>query len=196
MMKAIYLVRNTVLILLLFIIGGHESWVVAGEQQTLTALDQFKQMPIEDQIIHLVAIGLPGIVAVLGVIAFIRAIRTLFYMEKWQGFALSIGLSSIVGPACQYALMDFVNQITNIGYTDKSIVSAAIITPIAVMLTYDGLKGLLAYGYSKTNAPIFKALYFWLSPRPLKVRNDGAVIQQDPESSLTRFMNNETDDTQ
>ena len=126
------------------------------------------------------AIGPQGLFAVLGSIAVMRVIRARFYMTKTQAFIAAPVVSALIGAGCMYFMTD--------NPTTKSILGGAFVTIIATMLAYDLIKIALTVLYAKTKWDVFRFIFFFVSPKPVKIEKDNKVIEVPASATLTQFM--------
>jgi len=137
---------------------------------------------IEQDILHklLEAVGVSGIFAVCGSIALMRIIRMRFYLTKRSAFIVAPIVSALVGAASVY----FIDNHSDL----KHVLGGAFITVIAVMVAYDILKAALAILYQKTKWEVFRVLFFFISPKPVRYSENGADVEVAPSETLTKFM--------
>ena len=124
-------------------------------------------------------IGTHGIVAIVGTIFMVRAVRALWYLDKQQSFIANIIIASVIGAASVYFYAEI--------HDAKAIIGGAVMTPITSMVAYEIIKFLLGFAYEKTKIETLRALFFFLSPKPIKTKVNGMTEEIPPHSELTRI---------
>jgi len=141
---------------------------MSQEQVALSHVDQMLNM-----------VGSHGIFAIIGSIVVIRALRALWYMEKRESFVLSVFVSALIGAGSVY----FYAEIHDL----RAILGGAFMTPIGSMIAYEVIKWAIAALYEKTGMETLRALFFFLSPKPMRHKKDGIRWETPPHSDLTRL---------
>lgn len=126
-------------------------------------------------------IGLHGVFAVLGAIAVLRMIRAGLWLSKKQSFIAAPIVAGLLGSGAVYFIAD-INAI-------KPILGGAFINIIATMIAYDVIKITLVLLYQWTKWKAFNFIYFFISPKPMKIKNGhGEKEIIIPPDTLTKFM--------
>ena len=136
-----------------------------------------------DQLMQL--FGVHGVFAMLATIFLVRLIGQTWYLER-RGMVVSMLITgSIVGSLCVYYLTDLS------GF--KNISGGAFMTVLGAPMLYHTLKWVTALAYEKTKLKTFSAMYFFLTPKPIKLlRKNGSgvkeVVYEPPHEGLTQMM--------
>ena len=135
-----------------------------------------------DQIITLV--GVHGFFAMLASIMTVRFITIGWNPGKRVKIICMVICSSALGAACVYYFTDAV--------TFKALSSGAFVCVFGTPMLYELLKFITTLAYEKTKLNTFKAMYFFLTPKPLKIvrKQDGkkTVVYEPPHEDLTQMM--------
>lgn len=135
-----------------------------------------------DQIIQLV--GVHGFFAMLATIMTVRFISLGWYLEKRDMILSMVISSSIIGSLCVYYFTDFTDL--------KHLSGGAFMTIFGTPMLYHFLKFVTALAYEKTKLKTFAAIYFFLTPKPIKVvkkQGDKKIVEYEPpHAELTQMM--------
>ena len=127
-------------------------------------------------------IGPHGIFAIIGSIFMVRLIRVLWYLDKRQSFQVTLITSAFMGAASAY----FSAEAVTVKYVAGGSFMALVGTPIVFAILTWGI----GFAYAHLKWEILVRLYFFLSPRPMKVKKGGIVQVVDPDEGLTQFFDN------
>ena len=135
-----------------------------------------------DQIIQLV--GVHGFFAMLATIVTVRFIGIGWYLEK-RGMIVSMAASgAVLGALSVYYFTDLT------GF--KNLSGGSFMAVFGTPMLYHLLKFLTSLAYEKTKYKTFAAIYFFLTPKPIKVvRKEGngkKVCYEPPHSELTQML--------
>ena len=137
-----------------------------------------------DQLMQL--FGVHGVFAMLATIFLVRLIGLTFYLERRSMVISMLITGSIVGSLCVYYLADLEANFKNIS-------GGAFMTVLGAPMLYHTLKWVTALAYEKTKLKTFSAMYFFLTPKPIKLlRKNGSgvkeVVYEPPHEGLTQMM--------
>ena len=124
-------------------------------------------------------IGPEGLLAIAGTIVTVRTIRALWYLDKKASFVINLVVASLIGAGFVYFFKDMA--------TVKAVLGGAFMTAIGSQIAYEGLKWFLAITYEKTGLESLRALFFFLSPKPIKTKVNGMTQETPPHEALTVF---------
>ena len=130
-----------------------------------------------DQILQM--IGPHGIFAIIGTILLVRMVRVLWYLDQKQSLCANLLIGSFIGACAVY----FFTELSGI----KCLLGGAFMTVIGSIIAYELSKFALGFLYEKTGIETFRALFFFLSPKPIKAKREGKEIIHPPHSELTRI---------
>lgn len=123
-------------------------------------------------------IGPHGLYAILGAIFVFRVIRVGFYLDKQESIIGGCLTSAVIGSLTTYFYVD--------GATVKEIAGGAVMTIIGTIVVYEASKAVLALLYGWLGWSVFIHLYYFLCPRPVKVKREGKEIKVQ-NHGLTEF---------
>jgi len=126
------------------------------------------------------AVGPHGLFAILGTMALVRVIMAGRYLAGAQAFLVMGVIASVIGMGSVYWLAN-VDSI-------KAILGGAFITPIGTLITVETLKALFGSLYIHTGKEVFRALFFLVSPKPIKRKQGNTVVKIPPHPTMTQFM--------
>lgn len=114
-------------------------------------------------------IGPHGLFAIIGTIFFMRFIASLTYFGKAVLFVLTLGVAGVFGGLSVYYTME--------APSPKQIQAGAFITAVASPVAYElsklGLRAMIALNYGKPLEEVFIAAYWFLSPKPIELKQKG-----------------------
>jgi len=148
-------------------------WAGANEK---IAQDQFTKI--------LEMIGPHGVFAIVGTIIMVRFIRVLWYLDRKDAFITTLVTAAIFGTGSSYFAID--------DATVKQILGGGFFAMVAAIPTFIAIKMALTWSYQKTGAEILRVMFFFISPRPLKIKKAGGkkgeTIKVPPNPTLTQLM--------
>ena len=156
------------IVVLAYIVTGSDAWAADPEQMAIDRTNQLLDM-----------IGPHGIFAIIGSIIMVRLVRVLWYLDKRQSFFVTLVVSAFIGAASAYF-------VTN-DATVKHVAGGAFMALVGTPITFAVLTWGIGFAYAHLKWEILVRLYFFLSPRPMKVKKGGIVHQIDPDEGLTEF---------
>jgi hypothetical protein len=125
-------------------------------------------------------LGPSGLFAIAGSIVIVRAIRVLWCFTKRWSFITAMIVSAIIGAGSTWAGAGVDNY--------SGIIGGAFICMIGTPIAYEIIKWVLAFAYQHTKWKVWKSLYFFMCPKPLKEEGDH---DYDPDGELTKFFNDD-----
>jgi len=133
-------------------------------------------------------LGPENIFAILGAILITRTIRGLWYLDKRASFVVAITTAYIVGSLTTYFSIDTAAL--------KQVLGAGFLTAIGSIIAFTAaqwaLRFLIEMRHGKPGEKTLLALYFFLSPAPVKIKqkfDGGEVTEEVQHEELTRIGN-------